>query len=172
MSYGMVAPFDAGQRFQWRVGIPSQEDLSLYAVLSGWADEYTRHTSPAPVLVQCSRQQDSAPAHARRLLPARRQGSVPSPKAPSANRKLRKNESPDWPSGFFIIRLTSLPPGRRIRPSFLQTRSGFRSLVCTSHRRFVPARFSMIRGFSSSIPTSALVTFAPGSCEVAASKSM
>ena len=41
-----------------------------------------RHTSPAPVSVQCSRQQDSPPAHARRLLPARRQGSVPSPKAP------------------------------------------------------------------------------------------
>jgi hypothetical protein len=77
MSYGMVAPFDAGQRFQWRVRIRSEEDLSLYTVLSGRADRIYRHTSPAPVSVQCSRRQGSSAAHARRLLHPRQKGKDP-----------------------------------------------------------------------------------------------
>src|ERR1035438_7507769 len=62
-------------------------------------------------------------------------------------------KAPSRRSGLFIFQLTSLPPGRRIRPSLPQMRFGFGSIGCTSHHHFVAARFSMTRSFSSSIPT-------------------
>ena len=78
-----------------------------------------------------------------------------------AYRKPRVCEQPEDPkkaprrrSGLFIFQLTSLPPGRRIRPSLPQMRFGFGKIGCTSHHHFVAALFSMTRSFSSSIPTS------------------
>ncbi len=72
----------------------------------------------------------------------------------------------------FPFLLTSTPPGRRIRSSLLQTRTGFGSAVCTSHHHFVATQSSMARKSSSSTPASVPATRALASCAVAASRSM
>jgi len=101
MSYGMVAPFDAGQRFQWRVRIRSQEDLSLYAVLSGRADGYT------DILALRQFQFNAQDSRIDRR--------------PCANKKLRRNESPDWPSGLFHNSVVDFPSSREENPPKLPT---------------------------------------------------
>ena len=85
----------------------------------------------------------------------------------ASSRKTPK-KAPRCRSGLFIFQLTSLPPGRRIRPSLPQMRFAFGKIGCTSHHHFVAALFSMTRTFSSSISTSLPATRARVSSGVTA----